>query len=114
MRICENCGTRIAGDGRSYPGSNILPDQPRGIVCEPCERKLVAEATLAIPRPSDPQKTIEERLLFVAQELRALEELPRTKAQNDILEDIWDGQCDRAIAKLTGNWDPTPKEPTYD
>ncbi len=59
-------------------------------------------------------KTIEQRLLFVAQELRAINLLPLTKEQNDILTDIDDSNLDRAIAKLTGEWDPTPKEPSYD
>ncbi len=109
MRICENCKANITGDGRSYPGSNILPDQPRGIVCEACEKKLIAEVHLALATPATP-KTIEERLLHVAQELRAINLLPLTKEQNDILTDIDDSNLDRAISKLTGNWDPTPKD----
>lgn len=42
-RACVNCGMAIVGDGRMYPGSNVLPKQPQGRVCDACESSLIAE-----------------------------------------------------------------------
>ncbi len=63
---------------------------------------------------ADQPKTIEQRLLFVAQELRAIEEWAKNNPVPWGFNDIEEGHYDRAIAKLTGNWDPTPKEPSYE
>lgn len=43
MKTCLDCEEPIVGDGRMYPGSNVLPNQPQGIVCRACELKLMAE-----------------------------------------------------------------------
>ena len=61
---------------------------------------------------SDQSKTIEDRLLFVARELKVLGDMESqnllTINQDSIYNDIWNDNLDRAIAHASGDWDPTP------
>lgn len=66
MRKCVNCFADIVGDGRQYPGSNILPEQPSGIVCRPCEQDLIAANNRQL------RKDFEEREAFLRTHMREL------------------------------------------
>lgn len=46
---CENCGCRISGYGRYYPGSTNPPQPMMRHICEPCETQLIGETLKAIP-----------------------------------------------------------------
>lgn len=86
-------------------------------------RKRHAEAEAALAKATiqgylleyvDPP-TIEARLLFVARELKELDSLYCShkfyEQQSDALGDIESQRYDRAIAKLTGNYEPPDGDP---
>lgn len=51
--VCLACGSPLCdGHTRWYPGSNVIPDQPTGRVCQGCEATLMSAASRAIPRPA--------------------------------------------------------------
>lgn len=58
MRKCVNCGAENIGDGRMYPGSTVLPEQPSGIVCIACEQTLEADKNRELFRRNQVKKEV--------------------------------------------------------